>query len=37
VAGGQFKQAAVGSCPAQGGGSSGGPVFSGYRVAVLLF
>jgi hypothetical protein len=36
LAGGQFKQASVGACAAQGGGP-GGPVFSGYRVAVLLF
>ena len=34
---GQFKQASVGACAAQSGGTSGAPVFSGYRVAVLLF
>lgn len=36
LASGQFKQAAVGACAPQGNGS-GGPVFSGYRVAVLLY
>lgn len=36
IAGGQFKQAAVGACAPHGNGS-GGPVFSGYRVAVLLY
>lgn len=35
---GGFKQAAVGSCAPHGGaGVAGGPVFSGYRVAVLLY
>ena len=34
---GQFKQAAVGACEPKGSGSSGGPVFGGYRVAVLLY
>ena len=33
---GRYKQAAVGACAPQGSGGSG-PVFSGYRVAVLLF
>jgi uncharacterized protein YkwD len=33
---GQFKQASVGACDAKGSGA-GGPVFSGYRVAVLLY
>lgn len=33
---GRYKQAAVGACTPQGNGGSG-PVFSGYRVAVLLF
>ena len=33
---GQFKQASVGACEPKGSGS-GGPVFSGYRVAVLLY
>jgi hypothetical protein len=38
VASGQFKQAAVGACEPHGDGAvAGGPVFSGYRVAVLLF
>lgn len=38
LASGQFKQAAVGACEAKGSGSvAGGPVFSGFRVAVLLF
>jgi hypothetical protein len=36
LASGQFKQASVGACAPQGNGS-GGPVFSGYRVAVLLY
>jgi hypothetical protein len=36
IASGQFKQAAVGACDPHGNGS-GGPVFSGYRVAVLLY
>lgn len=35
IASGTFQEAAVGSCPAQ--GESGAPVFSGYRVAVLLY
>jgi hypothetical protein len=34
---GQFKQASVGACDPQGSGTAGGPVFSGYRVAVLLY
>jgi uncharacterized protein YkwD len=33
---GKFKQAAIGACPAKG-STAGSPVFSGYRVAVLLF
>jgi Cysteine-rich secretory protein family len=37
LASGQFKQASVGACAPQGGGAAGGPVFSGYRVAVLLY
>jgi hypothetical protein len=38
IAAGGFKQAAVGSCAPHGSGAvAGGPVFSGYRVAVLLF
>ena len=38
IASGQFKQAAVGACAPHGSGAvAGGPVFSGYRVAVLLF
>lgn len=36
LASGQFKQATVGACAPQGNGS-GAPVFSGYRVAVLLY
>jgi Cysteine-rich secretory protein family len=36
ITSGQFKQAAVGACDPHGDGS-GGPVFSGYRVAVLLY
>ena len=36
LASGQFKQASVGACAPQGSGS-GAPVFSGYRVAVLLY
>ena len=36
LASGQFKQASVGSCEPRG-TNSGGPVFSGYRVAVLLY
>ena len=36
LASGQFKQASVGACAPQGNGS-GAPVFSGYRVAVLLY
>ena len=35
IASGVFHEAAVGSCPAQ--GENGAPVFSGYRVAVLLY
>jgi hypothetical protein len=35
IASGAFHEAAVGSCPAQ--GDNGAPVFSGYRVAVLLY
>jgi hypothetical protein len=38
LAGGQFRQASVGACKPQGSGAvAGGPVFSGYRVAVLLY
>jgi cysteine-rich secretory family protein len=37
IASGVFHEAAVGACPPQGDGGSGGPVFSGYRVAVLLY
>jgi cysteine-rich secretory family protein len=38
LASGQFKQASVGACKAQGSGPvAGGPVFSGYRIAVLLY
>ena len=38
LASGQFKQAAVGACAPKGGGTTaGGPVFSGFRVAVLLY
>ena len=33
---GKFKQAAVGACAPKG-ASSSGPVFSGYRIAVLLY
>jgi Cysteine-rich secretory protein family len=36
LASGQFKEASVGACDPQG-GAPGGPVFSGYRVAVLLY
>jgi hypothetical protein len=36
LASGQYKQASVGACAPQGNGS-GSPVFSGYRVAVLLY
>jgi len=35
IASGVYQEAAVGSCPAQ--GDNGAPVFSGYRVAVLLY
>lgn len=35
IASGVYQEAAVGSCPAQ--GENGAPVFSGYRVAVLLY
>jgi hypothetical protein len=35
LAGAQFKQGSVGACEVQGG--AGAPVFSGYRVAVLLY
>jgi hypothetical protein len=35
IASGVFQEAAVGSCPAQ--GENGAPVFSGYRIAVLLY
>jgi uncharacterized protein YkwD len=35
IASGVYHEAAVGSCPAQ--GEKGAPVFSGYRVAVLLY
>jgi Cysteine-rich secretory protein family len=37
LAGGGFKQVSVGACAPKGGGAAGAPVFSGYRVAVLLF
>jgi hypothetical protein len=37
LAGGQFKQASVGACDPKGEGGSNAPVFSGYRVAVLLY
>jgi len=37
LASGQFKQASVGACPLQSDSASGAPVFSGYRVAVLLY
>jgi Cysteine-rich secretory protein family len=38
IASGQFKQAGVGACAPHGSSAvAGGPVFSGYRVAVLLF
>jgi hypothetical protein len=37
LASGVFHQAAVGACEPKGSGTSGGPVFSGYRVAVLLY
>jgi len=37
LASGQFKQATVGACDPQGNGTASGPVFSGYRVAVLLY
>ena len=36
LASGQFKQASIGACAPQGNGT-GAPVFSGYRVAVLLY
>lgn len=36
LASGVFKQASVGACAPQG-DAGGGPVFSGYRVAVLLY
>jgi hypothetical protein len=36
LASGQFKQGSVGACAPQG-DNAGGPVFSGYRVAVLLY
>ena len=36
IGSGQFKQASVGACDPKGNGG-GGPVFSGYRVAVLLY
>ncbi|HTJ28997.1 MAG TPA: CAP domain-containing protein [Acidobacteriaceae bacterium] len=35
IASGVYQEAAVGSCPAQ--GENGAPVFSGYRIAVLLY
>lgn len=35
IASGVYHEAAVGSCPAE--GENGAPVFSGYRVAVLLY
>jgi hypothetical protein len=37
LASGQFTQAAVGACEAQGTGSATGAAFTAYRVAVLLF
>jgi Cysteine-rich secretory protein family len=37
LASGQFKQASVGSCAPKGNRDAGGPAFSGYRVAVLLY
>ncbi|WP_263359294.1 CAP domain-containing protein [Acidicapsa ligni] len=37
IASGKYKQAAVGSCPAQGSGGNGGATFAAYRVAVLLY
>jgi len=37
VASGDFKQAEVGACAAHADSGSGGPVFSVYRVAVLLY
>jgi len=38
ITSGQFKQAAVGACDPHGDGAvAGGPVFSGYRLAVLLY
>jgi hypothetical protein len=37
IASGVFHEAAVGACTPQGAAGSGEPVFSGYRVAVLLY
>ena len=37
LASGELKQATVGACTPQGSGASGSTVFSGYRVAVLLY
>jgi hypothetical protein len=37
LASGKYTQASVGSCPAQGSNGSGGPTFSAYRLAVLLY
>jgi hypothetical protein len=37
VASGQFKQAAVGACDAKSSGESSQPVFTAYRVAVLMY
>ncbi len=37
LAGGQFKQAAVGACPAHDVGGGSGAAFAAYRVGVLLF
>jgi hypothetical protein len=37
IGGGQFKQAAVGSCPSHGVGGASGAAFTAYRVGVLLF
>jgi Cysteine-rich secretory protein family len=37
IGGGQFKQAAVGACPAHDAGGGSGAAFTAYRVGVLLF
>jgi hypothetical protein len=37
IGGGQFKQAAVGACPAHAVGGGSGAAFTAYRVGVLLF